>query len=72
MDSVYFCILPKIFPNLNVVAHLVVLAGWGPYPPMLVIFTGYISNLFIALLVKYHFKVCVIKFNTHFWLLCSY
>ena len=39
-----FCILvtteflPNIFPNLNVVAHLVIPAGWGSCPPRLAIF----------------------------------
>ena len=39
-----FCILlttevvPKIFPNLNVVAHLIVPAGWGFCLPRLAIF----------------------------------
>ena len=31
-------IVPKIFPNLNVVAHLVIPAGWGSCPLRLAIF----------------------------------
>ena len=36
VDSVYF--LPKISLNFIVVAHLVIPAGWGSYPPRLDIF----------------------------------
>ena len=35
----------KIFPNLNVVAHLVLLAGWGSCPPRLAIFSFGIQSL---------------------------
>ena len=31
-------VVPKIFPNLNVIAHLVVPAAWGSCLPRLAIF----------------------------------
>ena len=34
-------ILPKIFPNLNVVGHLAVPAGWGSCLPRLAIFKNF-------------------------------
>ena len=40
MDSVYFLQM-KLFPNLNVVAHLVVPAGCSSSPPRLAIFASY-------------------------------
>ena len=40
-------VIPKIFPNLNVIAHLVVLAGWGSCLLRLAIFNlkGFICSL---------------------------
>ena len=37
-------VIPKIFPNLNVVGHLAVPAGWGSCLPRLAIFYILISN----------------------------
>ena len=34
-------VVPKIFPNLNVVGHLAVPAGWGSFQPRLAIFFYY-------------------------------
>ena len=35
--------VPKIFPNLNVVGHLAVPAGWGSCLPRLALFCGFLS-----------------------------
>ena len=42
VGSLYFLteVVPKIFPNLNVVGHLAVPAGWGSCLPRLAIFTS--------------------------------
>ena len=46
-----FCVLlttevvPKVFPNLNVVAHLVVPAGWGFLPQRFFVFCTVASEL---------------------------
>ena len=39
-------VVPKIFPNLNVVAHLVVPAGWGSYLQKLAIFSFFFLSAF--------------------------
>ena len=47
VDSVYFLqteVVPKIFPNLNVVAHLVVPADWGSCRPKPAIFYSFFFN----------------------------
>ena len=36
-------VVPKIFKNLNVIAHLVVPAGWGTYLPRMAIFLQLIN-----------------------------
>ena len=57
-----FCILlatevvPKIFPNLNVVAHLVIPAGWGSCPPRLAIFKYPLGNETILYSLKLTFQ----------------
>ena len=50
-------VVPKIFPNLNVVGHLAVPAGWGSCLPRLAIFL--LGNFFLfhaALLSEPHKK----------------
>ena len=44
-------VVPKIFPNLNVVGHLAVPAGWGSCLPMLAIFILVFTYIFSHLKV---------------------
>ena len=38
-------VVPKIFPNLNVVGHLAVRAGWGSCLPRLAIFRYFLKDV---------------------------
>ena len=46
-------VVPKIIPNLNVVDHLAVPAGWGSCLPMLAMFQKcFLGHLFIQVCTK--------------------
>ena len=45
-------VIPKIFPNLSVVTHLVVPAGWGPCLPRLAIFMQMTPNYMFIYLTR--------------------
>ena len=48
-------VVPKIFPNLNVVGHLAVPAGWGSCLPRLAIF------FLLKILIVHFYCPCMIR-----------
>ena len=51
-------VVPKIFPNLNVVGHLVVPAGWGSCMLRLAIFVHVLTIYFYCVNTSYPMDNC--------------